>query len=315
MSLCFFFFILFIKPVFFLLLKDSDHYYDRIHLIFLEQNPSISSFDIYRPSWEYLKDCPKYISISKALQSNPVVRANKKKQPDVCDLVSPEGTSGSDDQKSGRDRRPLGNKLAKRKLEEEHIMDNVATKLKQNVPAGGSGKEVALAIKDFSSVISSFFADWQEKSSYQCVDPALRKTYEELKIKEKIMEMQRKQRAWEAEERERSSAAANQIEQDLLLEQAASEAAQCRNKEVEEDEEEAAAAAQCRKEAAEAQRRYEAEEAQRWQEAEEAAAATWADNLLGIRGPSNVCNDSQSQVIWEEKYQDSLPVYNKFKHF
>ncbi len=88
-----------------------------------------------------------------------------------------------------------------------------------------------------------------------------------------------------------------------------------KSKEVEEDEEEAAAAAQCRKEAAEAQRRYEAEEAQRWQEAEEAAAATWADNLLGIQGPSNVCNDSQSQVIWEEKYQDSLPVYNKFKHF
>ena len=29
---------------------DNDRYYNRIHLIFLQQNPNINSFDIYRPS-------------------------------------------------------------------------------------------------------------------------------------------------------------------------------------------------------------------------------------------------------------------------
>ncbi len=51
-----------------------------IHLIFLDENPDVTSFDLYRPSWEYLKDCTKFASITKELQTNPAVRLKKKKQ-------------------------------------------------------------------------------------------------------------------------------------------------------------------------------------------------------------------------------------------
>ena len=47
--------------LFFLL--DSERYYNRIHLIFLEKNPDVKSFDIYRPSWEFLKSSAKFSTI------------------------------------------------------------------------------------------------------------------------------------------------------------------------------------------------------------------------------------------------------------
>jgi len=38
----------------------------------LEQNPGVSSFDIYWPSWEFLnlKDSQKYLSITRALAAS-----------------------------------------------------------------------------------------------------------------------------------------------------------------------------------------------------------------------------------------------------
>jgi len=93
----------------------------------------VSSFDIYRPSLEYLKDSLKFLSITKALQTNPCVRSKKKKgqDPELVTLFSPEGTSGSDEAANGRTPRPIGNKAAKRKVGEEKIIDNVTSKLKE----------------------------------------------------------------------------------------------------------------------------------------------------------------------------------------
>jgi len=50
--------------------SEKDYYYNRIHLIFLDENLNISSHNIYRPSWEYLKNCTKFVSITKAVQTN-----------------------------------------------------------------------------------------------------------------------------------------------------------------------------------------------------------------------------------------------------
>jgi hypothetical protein len=147
---------------------DNDHYYNRIHLIFLEQNPNITSFDIYHPSREYLKDCAKFLSISKALQTNPSI-CEKKKRADntsAVQLFSPEGTSGSDDVAVGKTPRPTGNKAAKRRVEEEKIMENVASKLKDGFSTGSTGTVVAKAITDFSSVLSSMFNQWQERNQF-----------------------------------------------------------------------------------------------------------------------------------------------------
>ena len=66
--------------IFFFFFTGKDRYYNRIHLIFLDENPNVSSFDIYRPSWEYLKDCAKFAFITKALQTNPAVCSKKKQK-------------------------------------------------------------------------------------------------------------------------------------------------------------------------------------------------------------------------------------------
>ena len=192
---------------FLLFSSDKERYYNRIHLIYLEQNPTVGSFDLYRPSWEYLKDSPKFASIMKALQTNPTVREKRRKASAEGDQSNREVSSGNDDMQleDQKFHRPPGTKAAKRKKEEEGIIENVTTKLKDITALGGSGPAVAVAIKDFSSVLSSFFADWQEKTSFQAVDPELRKTYEELKMKERIREMQQKQKLWEMEQQRNQS--------------------------------------------------------------------------------------------------------------
>jgi len=161
----------------------------------LEQNRSINSFDIYRPSWEYLKDCPKFLSISRALQANPVVRERKKKhgnEESPCEADNREWK-----REAKKESRPLGNKASKCRAEEEDIITNVTAKLSERSTGTKSGAAVAMAINDFSNVLSSFFQDWHERTSFQMVDPELRKTYEELKIKEQIHRMQQEQKARE----------------------------------------------------------------------------------------------------------------------
>jgi len=187
-------------------LLDKERYYNRIHLIFLEENPGLASFDIYRPSWEYLKDCPKFISITKALQSNPVVKEKKKRSvPNYNDdeEVSPGGSSGDYP-------RPLGNKLAKRKKDEEDIMNNVMSKLKDGRQELNSSSVIAHAIKDFSSMMAGFLNQYSERMSYQNVSPELRKEFEELALKEKIYKMREEQAQRQAEEAQRQADEARQ---------------------------------------------------------------------------------------------------------
>jgi hypothetical protein len=187
-------------------LLDKERYYNRIHLIFLEENPGLASFDIYRPSWEYLKDCPKFISITKALQSNPVVKEKKKRSVSNYnddEEVSPGGSSGDYP-------RPLGNKLAKRKKDEEDIMNNVMSKLKDGRQELNSSSVIAHAIKDFSSMMAGFLNQYSERMSYQNVSPELRKEFEELALKEKIYKMREEQAQRQAEEAQRQADEARQ---------------------------------------------------------------------------------------------------------
>jgi len=148
---------------------------------------------------KYLKDCAKFLPISKALQTNPSI-CEKKKRADntsAVQLFSPEGTSGSDDVAVGKTPRPTGNKASKRRVEEEKTMENLASKLKDGFSTGSTGTVVAKAITDFSSVLSSMFNQWQECNKFQNVDPSLRNSYEELLIKQKIYEMEHLQKSRE----------------------------------------------------------------------------------------------------------------------
>ena len=368
--------------------------------MFLEQNPNLGCFDIYKPSWEYLQDCPKFVSIMKSLQSNPNVR-DKKKTRAAGGQEEGQGSSTDDVVLEQRSTRPQGNKAAKRKAEGDLIVENVTTRLKDVASSTSSGTAVASAIKDFSSVLSAFFADWQDKTNFQSVDPALRKTYEELKIKERIREMEEKERERVAERSKREEAErlarveaerlalekdreAEQEEAELLgLEKdreaereeaerikreeaerlARVEAEQLAlnkdrqaeqlalEKEIEAERELDAERAALEKELElEAERQLEVERllkeqalvqkakeleetlnreaVERRKEAEDREAqpqerrreiglrnyVPWAFPLGLAR--NSAPTDSQTQIIWEEKYEDSIPVYinNKYKY-
>jgi len=247
-------------------LLDKERYYNRIHLIFLEENPGLASFDIYRPSWEYLKDCPKFISITKALQSNPVVKEKKKRSvPNYNDdeEVSPGGSSGDYP-------RPLGNKLAKRKKDEEDIMNNVMSKLKDGRQELNSSSVIAHAIKDFSSMMAGFLNQYSERMSYQNVSPELRKEFEELALKEKIYKMREEQAQHQAEEAQHQADEARQRQAEETNNKR--QADETRQRQVEEtnnkrqaDETRQRQAEETQRQADEARQR-EAEEAQREQE-------------------------------------------------
>jgi hypothetical protein len=95
----------------------------------------------------------------------------------------------------------LGKNSSKRRAEEERIIENVSAKLKNGFTSTGS-VAVASAINDFSSVLSSFFKDWQDTAAFALADAALWKQYDELRLKERIWEMQQQQRARETREAE-----------------------------------------------------------------------------------------------------------------
>jgi hypothetical protein len=125
-------------------------------MIFLEQNPSVSCFNIYRPSWEYLQDCPKFTSITRDLASNPTVQKKRKKEADeVKGEVEEVGSgrekanSSSSDPTSCKEPRPMGTNASKRRTEEERIIENVSAKLKNGFTSTGS-VAVASAINNFS---------------------------------------------------------------------------------------------------------------------------------------------------------------------
>ncbi len=148
------------------------------------------------------KDCTKFASITKALQTSPAVclKKEKAKESEVAiQLFSPDGTSGSYDAGNATLPCPIGNKASKRKVEEEKNIDNVTSKLKEGCSSGGTGTLVAKAITDFSFVLSSFFNQLQDTIMCQSVDPSLCKTYQELLMKEKIYELEKQAAAMHGE--------------------------------------------------------------------------------------------------------------------
>ena len=63
----------FFSNLIFFIHLNCDCYYNRIHLIYLEQYPGVKSFDIYGPSFEISKYAPKFQSIVIALNAGSQV--------------------------------------------------------------------------------------------------------------------------------------------------------------------------------------------------------------------------------------------------
>jgi len=170
---------------------DRNSYYNRIHLIFLEQNPSINSFDLYRPAWEYLKDSAKFQSITVALKSAPHA-AERKGKSDVSKELSESNVAPSS--AVTRAARPMGQKKSKRHEEEEKIAGNVVDAIRGSMQAGEGNNSasavLAAALGSFTTLISESLKSWQEHQSYSNADPDLRKKYDNLLLMQRINAME-----------------------------------------------------------------------------------------------------------------------------
>jgi len=164
--------------IFLFIITDRDRYYSRIHLIFLEQYPEVKSFDIYRPSWEFLKDAPKFQSIIVALNGISHGKEEDRKSTGVT-----------------RGTRAMGTKKCKRLVEEEKILENVSAVIKGNMNTSSTQSAasgvLAAALEKFTTVITASIQSWQECQAYKNADPELKRKYDNLILMGKIAEMER----------------------------------------------------------------------------------------------------------------------------
>ncbi len=161
---------------------DNNRYFNRLHLIFSEQNPDVKSFDLYRPSWEFLRDSPKFLSITMA-QNAAVERTQ-------CKLFSPDGnTESSGVETPAQAPRPIGKKRAKRQQEEEQILTNVAAKLKGET-SGSSNAVLASALTQFANVFASGLQEWKDRQAYSNASPSLKRKYDNLLINARIQQLE-----------------------------------------------------------------------------------------------------------------------------
>ena len=171
---------------------DRERYYNRIHLIFLHENKNVKSFDVYRPAWEYLKDTPKFISITTAnnAASRAVSSLSSTDASPATELITPQ---------QSLQKRPIGKKSAKRMEDEVKIINTVTDKLKDtistNIIANGSGNVTATiishAFQALSSTIAQGFQSWNERQAYNNASPTLKRQYDNLMLRSRIRELQR----------------------------------------------------------------------------------------------------------------------------
>ncbi len=101
--------------------EDREAYYNRVHLVFLKENPSEKSFDLYCSSWEYLQDKPKF-SVCCALPT---------RKQDVI-TINDDEENNNDTTEPTEKLRPMGRNSMKRKIEEEKILASVSKKWSQH---------------------------------------------------------------------------------------------------------------------------------------------------------------------------------------
>ncbi len=130
--------------------EDREEYYNRIHLIFLKENPTEKSFDIYRPSWEYLVDKHKFAVACEAPSSTSRKR----------DVISIDDNEGSDID-AGIKIRPLGRNATKRKLEAQKIMESVTNKIEASQGATATSTILAGALQEIAKCVGSAMSSWQ----------------------------------------------------------------------------------------------------------------------------------------------------------
>jgi hypothetical protein len=157
-------------------------------LIFLEQNPEVKTFDLYRPSWEFLKDSPKFASITHAHTAACGTASKERKQ----SLLSTDSTSPETpvlETPTQDTIRPIGKKKTKRKQEEDKMIENVTEKLKSG-GQGNAGMVLAGALTQFANVFSAGLQEWRDRQAYNNASPTLKKRYDNLIMHARIQQLE-----------------------------------------------------------------------------------------------------------------------------
>jgi hypothetical protein len=172
--------------------KDKERYYNHIHLIFLKENIGIKSFDPYRPAWEYLKESPKFISMTAATNAAPRVVSSMVTDDD--NVESHAVSAGDMPIASKLSVHPIGNKIAKRMAEEEKILSNITEKLKSTLipdtTSTATSAALAGALHKVTQVIATGIKEWSSRQAYSNASPTLKRHYDSLLLKLQISELE-----------------------------------------------------------------------------------------------------------------------------
>jgi hypothetical protein len=146
----------------------------------LEQNQEVKSFDLYWPSWEFLKESPKFATIM--LTNSMAKQVSDLKSGDDEEDLSPVFVQDTP--------RPIGRKKAKRLQEEEKIMENVAEKMKGMVGAAQTGTALTTALSKFADIFSDGLKEWKDQQMPPNAAPELRQRYDNLCLLSCIEELE-----------------------------------------------------------------------------------------------------------------------------
>lgn len=156
--------------------EDKEAYYNRVHIIFLKENVSEKSFDIYRPSWEYLQDKPKF-SGACALPSG------KKKE-----VITIDENEEVQEGESAIKLRPMGRNSMKRKMEEEKILASVSKQM-ESEGAAITSSQLAGALQEIAKCIGSALANWQMQLAVPNASAHIQRQYYDTIVKQQIQQM------------------------------------------------------------------------------------------------------------------------------
>jgi hypothetical protein len=158
--------------------EDKEAYYNRVHLIFLKENEGEKSFDLYRPSWEYLQDKPKF-TVSCVLPS---------RKREVITLDEEEDNNKENVGLTHEKLRPMGRNSTKRKLEEEKILCSVSTLLRETKTTTTSA-HLSSALEKIAVSVGSAINSWQLQSALTNCSENIQRQYNDLIIKHQITMM------------------------------------------------------------------------------------------------------------------------------
>jgi hypothetical protein len=157
--------------------EDQEAYYNRLHLIFLKENPSEKSFDVYRPSWEYLQDKPKFsICCSQPPRKREVITLDDEE-------------SNNNISEANKKIRPMGRNSMRRKLEEDKIMASVSKTIESTTTSTSS--QLSSALLQISTSIGSALTSWQMQLALPNCSADIQREYYDLLVKKQIEAMRR----------------------------------------------------------------------------------------------------------------------------